>query len=588
MKWELAQAPERAQVEAVARACGIESPLIAAVVARRLGGQSPEAYLAPAEAPLSPPEELPEMAQAVERIRLAIARGEPISVFGDYDADGITGTTLLVKALKAAGAACVQPFFPDREREGYGLTVEALTRCLQRHKPAPTLLITVDCGITCAAEVAWLADRKIEVVVTDHHTLPEVLPQAVAVVNPQRLPEGHPARGMCGCATAFTLVRELEAAGLPVHAEAYLDLVAVATIADVMALTGDNRTLVARGLALLASGRGNPGLSELLRALRAPKATGAPTAEEVAFGMIPCINAAGRVGSQLLEHYRQGGAFRGLYDFESRLSPLHRVYRLLADGEAGRAFAKDLMALNRLRKQAEAELHKVLAGCTPVSGEQVMIVPCQELYAGVAGIVAARLMGRVGVPVAVVCQDGAGNAHGSMRSCGSWHAVEALRTVEDLLVNYGRHAKAAGFVLKPGAYAEFCRRLPQAFAAGDATESATYETDLTGESALYVDLCRELKRLEPMGHGNPKPIFRATFRVESCRAIGKTKEHLAFQLAPVPSGEPLKAVWFGHGREVDCWPAGTEVLCYFTVSEDTFYTTPRPSLMIVEAVACKC
>lgn len=587
MKWQLAEAPERAQVEAVARACGIESPLIAAVVARRLGGQSPEVYLAPAQASLAPPEELPEMAQAVERIRLAIARGEPISVFGDYDADGITGTTLLVKALKAAGAACVQPFFPDREREGYGLTVEALTRCLQRHKPAPTLLITVDCGITCAAEVAWLAERKIEVVVTDHHTLPEVLPQAVAVVNPQCLPEGHPARGMCGCATAFTLVRALEAAGLPVHAEAYLDLVAVATIADVMALTGDNRTLVARGLALLASGRGNPGLSELLRALRAPKATGAPTAEEVAFGMIPCINAAGRVGSQLLEYYRQGGAFRGLYDFESRLSPLHRVYRLLADGEAGRAFAKDLMALNRLRKQAESELHRVLAGCTPQQGEQVMIVPCQELYAGVAGIVAARLMGRVGVPVAVVCQDSAGNAHGSMRSCGSWHAVEALRTVEDLLLNYGGHAKAAGFVLKPGAYAEFCRRLPQAFAVGDATESATYEIDLTGESALYVDLCRELKRLEPMGHGNPKPIFRATFRVESCRAIGKTKEHLAFQLAPVPSGEPLKAVWFGHGREVDCWPADTEVLCYFTVSEDTFYTTPRPSLMIVEAVACK-
>ena len=154
MKWELAQAPERAQVEAVARACGIESPLIAAIVARRLAGQSPEAYLAPAEAPLSAPEELPEMDRAVERICRAIAQGEPISVFGDYDADGITGTTLLVKALKAAGAASVQPFFPDREREGYGLTVEALTRCLARHKPAPTLLITVDCGITCAAEVA--------------------------------------------------------------------------------------------------------------------------------------------------------------------------------------------------------------------------------------------------------------------------------------------------------------------------------------------------------------------------------------------------------------------------------------------------
>lgn len=556
---------------------------VAEIVAQRAGREDWRAWLRPNEVSLCDPFELPGMATAVGRIVKALQGGEPISVFGDYDADGITGTTLLVRALTAAGGH-VRPFFPDRESEGYGLTERSVARWLERHKsPAPRLLITVDCGISCVAEIAAIRARGIDVVVTDHHTLPPTLPKAEAVVNPQMLPADHPAHGICGCATAFTLVRALAQAGLPLPTDELMDLAAIATIADVMQLTGDNRAIVAQGLAKLSAGRGNPGLQALLKEVRGRGKTAPLTAEEVAFGLVPCINAAGRVGSALLAHFAQTAATPPL---AGRLSPLHRVYGMLAQtGDERLAFAKDLVTLNRLRKTAEQELLRELEakGLTLSPGGHVLILACSDVYAGVAGIVAARLMERVGAPVAIVCRGAEGGGHGSMRTCGQWHAVEALRTVEDLLITYGGHEKAAGFALKPGAYEAFCTRFPRAFAGDMQVEPQLYDADLSGLTIDYPRLCQELKRLEPCGHGNPKPIFRARVRLLSAKAIGKEGTHLSLQVQPEGSEAALKAVWFGAGKYAAAWLPGIQLELFFALDEDTFFSTPRPVLMVRDA-----
>lgn len=581
MQWLPAEAPPSEAVAALAAAHAL-SPVAAEIVARRLGHEPPGRFLHPAEAELTAPECFPGMAQAVARIRRALAQGEAITIFGDYDADGITGTVLLVQALTSVKSASkIRPFFPKREGEGYGLSKEALSRCFNDYPPKPSLLVTVDCGITAVQEVAWLAEQGVETLITDHHTPPERLPQACAIINPRFLPEGHAAHDLCGCATAFTLVRALERAEVPIQSERYLDLVAVATIADIMPLTGDNRSLVVRGLRLLASGQGNLGLFTLHNALRKQDAPEPLTAEAVAFGIVPCINAAGRVGSQLLAQFQQQSSLRCNYDFASKCSPLHRVYALFhASGDAAKRLAEDLKALNRLRKTAEADLCAKLAECHPAPGAQVMIAVCPELYAGVAGIVAARLMRRAGVPTVVLCRDGEGPARGSMRVCGQWHAVEALRSVEDLLSNYGGHAKAAGFVLRPGTYEAFCRRLSAAFQGERQVEVAHYEADLSTLASPYLLLHRELAVLEPLGHGNPKPVFRATFRLVHAELIGKTREHLALRLQPIPGGNAIKALWFGHAQARERLTPGSELTLFFTLACDTFRAVTQPVLMV--------
>lgn len=587
--WTLLESPDAERTATIAAEAGL-SPLVAAMVARRTQALSDwRPWLAPHLAELCDPFVLPGMEAAVDRIARAIEANEPISVFGDYDADGITGTTLVVKALKAAGATTVRPFFPSREQEGYGLTDAAVARCLARHRPTPSLLITVDCGISCAPQVAALMAQGIDVVVTDHHALPERLPEAFATVNPQFLPPGHPVRGICGCATAFTVVRALAQRGFPIHPEAYLDLVAVATIADVMELSGESRALVARGLAALQRQAGNLGLAELLRAIRGN--TRAPlTAEDLGFGIVPCINAAGRVGGALLERLSQEPGLRSTYDFGGKLPPLHRVYSLLASDEPATVarLAGDLVALNQLRKTGEQMLLHAIHHHSPqlTPSGHVLILPCEAVFAGVAGIVAARLMERMGVPVAVVCQDPSGGGHGSLRACGHWNAVEALRSVADLLENFGGHTKAAGFVLKPGAFPAFCERFPQAFSAPASEESTGYEADLSGLDLPYLTLCRELKRLEPFGNGNPKPIFRARFRIAKASVIGKDKSHLSLKLQPEGGTEELKAVWFRHAEKAAEWPAGTRILAYFTLGEDTFFSQPRPALSLIDAATC--
>ena len=427
MAWAPAPSADPALAAALAAEAGL-SPLVAGILARRLGGDDPALWLRPESAPLCDPLAFPGMGAAAERLLRAVAGREPITVFGDYDVDGVTATATLVQGLSALGAR-VKPFFPDREREGYGLTPASVARCLT-YAPAPTLLVTVDCGITSVEEVADLRARGIDVVVTDHHTPPATLPPANAVVNP-RLGAPPGAEALCGCATALMLLRALAAKGAPLDPDRFLDLAAVATVADVMPLTGQNRALVAQGLRTLRTPAANPGLKALAERLRL--LPGTPTAEDLAFSLVPCVNAAGRLGA------------------------LKAAYALIGLGRADQASA--LIDLNAKRKAIERDLLARIVAAGPKPSGNLLLVGGEDFHAGVLGIVAARLMAREGLPVALVRRTPDGGGHGSMRACGTWHAVRALESVADLLEHFGGHAKAAGFTLRPGAYEAFRARL---------------------------------------------------------------------------------------------------------------------------------
>ena len=525
------------------------SPLVAELLARRLGADDPALWLRPEAAPLCDPFAFGGMEAAVERLLCAVVNHEPITVFGDYDVDGITATATLVQALERVGAT-VKPFFPDRETEGYGLTPESVARCLT-YSPFPVLIVTVDCGITARDEIAALRAQGIDVIVTDHHTPPPELPPANAIVNP-RLSAPPGAESLCGCAVALMLVRALAQRGLQIDPDAFLDLAAVATIADVMPLTGQNRVLVAKGLRALSFSGANRGL----RALAGHQRLYSPfTAEGVAFSLVPCINAAGRLGE------------------------LKTAYAAI--GLGNERCAAQLVEINKRRRAIEHELLDAILADAPTPSGNLLVVGGEGFHAGVVGIVAARLMERFGCPVALVCRTPDGGGHGSMRACEPWNAVEALVSVADLLDHFGGHAQAAGFSLRPGTYEAFAERLPKAFVGEPLTADRFYDADLT-HLPVTLGLCRELERLEPYGNGNPKPIFQKDFTLALARPVGADKSHLQLSLAPIEGGPALKAIWFGAADRAKDWRRGLPLRAWFTLAVDT-YREPVPSLTLLDA-----
>ena len=551
-RWERAKPADSALAAAIAAGCG-SSSLLAELLAQRAGSLSEaRAWLRPLETPLCDPMAFAGMPAAVERIRQAIARDEPITVFGDYDTDGVTATALLVHALAEAGAHAIKPFFPDREREGYGLTEAALRRCLENYAPRPALLITVDCGISSVTEVDLLRRQQVDVILTDHHTPPKRLPDALAIVNPLLgAPKG--ATSLCGCAVAFELVRALELEGLSVQSAHYADLTAVASIADVMDLRGETRLLTARGLDLLCRGTGNGGLAALAEA--AQLADASSPSERVAFSLVPCINAAGRLAS------------------------VHDAWRLI--GLERREWAAKLVALNQTRRQMEAQqlaLAETLPKDSPAG--RPFVVGHETFHPGILGVIAARLAERFAVPVAVVQTLPDGGGRGSVRAGALGHAVRALDTVADLLSQYGGHAAAAGFTLRPGAYGDFCRRFPEGFGPAAGAPPLVYDADLDGEP-ITLSLCRELAKLEPFGKGNPKPRFAKSFRVERLTLVGSEKTHVNLLLAQ-EGGESLKAVWFGAAERVRAWRPGSLIRALVLPTIDRF-RGECPAVQLVDA-----
>lgn len=434
--------------------------------------------------PLSDPFLLKDMDKAAARITRAVDNMEKIAVYGDYDADGVTSTAMLYSYLETRGADVIF-YIPQREGEGYGMNMGAVEYLKEQ---GVSLIVTVDNGISSVQEVARANELGIDVVVTDHHRPQEILPDAVAVVDAYRPDDTSPYKHFSGVGIAFKLLMALEDGAGDVEdlLEAYSDLAAIGTIGDIVPLTGENRTLIRAGLERLSQSD-RPGVQALLE--NAGIAGKALTSTNVAFTLVPRINATGRMGAP------------------------ERVVRLLISGyeEEAEVLSEEICADNEERRRVEAEIAEAAFADIEAKGymkDRVVVVDGENWHHGVIGIVASRVTERCGKPCMIISR-GETEAKGSGRSIEGFSLFEAICACGDLLIKFGGHPMAAGITLKPENIEAFRKRINR-YAAEHfpqmPTQTVTLDCKLN-PAALSVSMAQSLTQLEPFGNGNPQPVF---------------------------------------------------------------------------------
>lgn len=498
-----------------------EVSLLAGVLAARGITDPAEALtLLAGEQPLSDPFLLRDMDKACARLLRAIDEDEVIVIFGDYDVDGVTATALLYEHLRGMGAR-VKCMLPSREGDGYGLSKNAIQTI---YKKGYRLIVTVDNGISAVEEAAYAAELGIDLIVTDHHLPPEQLPAAVAVVDPQRQDDVSPFKGLCGAGVAFKLCAALDGCD-PVEMLDYCgDLAAIGTVADVMPLTGENRTIVKAGLRMLQD-TARPGLSALLERVGL---YGRPvTAENVSYALAPRINAAGRM--------------------DNAATALQLV--LCEDEERAAELAERLNEINIIRQETEQQIAQAveeqLAADPSIQSDRVILVWGHDWHQGVAGIVASRLVERMGRPVIVVSVDENGEGKGSGRSVQGFHLHACISACSDLLLRYGGHAMAAGLSVREENLPRL-RRSMNEWAAKNCPVLHTppLECDLSVRlDRMTVESVKGLEELAPYGAENPMPVFlleNAT--IEGVYPVSEGK-HSRLRLRQ--GNTQIYAAWFG-------------------------------------------
>ncbi len=507
-KWNVAIVPEGA----VERLSDAGYPwLVSAVLASRgvTTAEAAAAFLERDRSLTHSPFLMKDMDRAVERINLAVAKGERIAVFGDYDVDGITATCILVDYLTSRGADCLH-YIPRRIEDGYGLGNDAI---LSLHEQGVKLLITVDCGITGVEEVAYARTLGMDVVITDHHECKEELPDAVAVVDPHRSDCSYPFKHLAGCGVALKLVLAL---GGTDREEAlfarYCTLAAIGTVADVMLMADENRTIVSRGLESIDHSD-FIGLHALLR--EAGLADKAITSVQIGFVLAPRINAAGRMGAA---------------DMAADLL-------LCEDRTRAETLARQLCALNRERQNVEQDIYSQaleMIEALPADQRSALVLSSDEWHQGVVGIVASRLSEKYSCPSFMIHLSG-NVGKGSCRSWGGFNLFAALESCSDLLLGFGGHELAAGFTIEEKNIPAFRARVNQYAKAyrGGAAPVSSLEIDvaLTHSGRVTLDEVEALSTLEPYGAGNSRPVFclrGAT--LERAQNVGQNR-HLKLRLS---------------------------------------------------------
>ncbi len=557
--WKLKAIDEPVVRETASRAGLLPMPLARVLALRgHLAPDEIEEFLNPRLAGLSDPFLLPDMQEAVSRIWKAIDADETITVFGDYDVDGVTAAALLTRIL-AALAADVKPFIPDRLDEGYGLSQEALDRCLEEH--SSSLVVTVDCGTNAAESIACAQANGIDVIVTDHHEPDEHPATAFALVNPKcACPE--PGRGgavpnlenLSGVGIAFKLVHALLKSGREagravagnVNLRDYLDLAAFGTVADIVPLTGENRIIVRHGLATLDATKW-----EGLRALKAVSGMhGEADTYHLGFQLGPRINAAGRIGQpmQALRLLTTDDPAEAR-EIATLLNRTNLERRKLEQGMADEAFAE-------IDEYFDPRKHFGL------------VVAHEGWHPGVVGIVASRVSRHYNRPAIVMGIDEEGNTRGSCRSIAEFDVLEGLRACDPHLVKYGGHKMAAGVELS----VDFLEAFKSAFNAEasarlkalDLAPVQHIDAKVSGDE-LDWKFYEQLKRLHPFGQDNPEPVW-ALHGIELSgkpRVVGQN--HLKFSVAS--GGRKFDAIAFNYPLEQ--LPAGKLDLA-FTLKENTW------------------
>lgn len=461
------------------------------------------------------PFEFPDMAQAVERIRQAVDNFESIAVFGDYDVDGVTATAVLYMYLESLGAK-VSYYIPDRHSEGYGLSKEAISKLCDC---GINLIVTVDNGISAVEEAEYIKSLGMELVVTDHHLPGDVLPDCVAVVDPHRADCYLPFKNYVGAGVAYKLICALEGEENEVT-EAYLDLVALGTVADVMPLMDENRDFVRRGLYNMAMSPRN-GIDAIRKAASTDDKI--PSAGELAFAVAPRINAAGRMGS----------AERGLRLLLSRDS-------LEADD-----IAKEINDENTARQQTEQEISalalKQIEETPDMKYDSVLVVSGEGWNDGVIGIVASRIVEKYGKPAIVIATSG-DTAKGSGRSVDGFSLYDALNAVSHTLTHFGGHKLAAGLGIETRRIDEFRKAIndyAKDFDMPFMIQRIDYKLKLHSINETLLEIT---DAMEPCGAGNPQAVFGLyKMTIEGITPIGSGK-HLRLDLSK--GGNTVKAVLF--------------------------------------------
>jgi single-stranded-DNA-specific exonuclease len=552
-RFEIPDCPP-ADVQRLQRELGVSGPLAQVLVRRGLAEPaSARAFLVGEEE--HPPEAFSGIGEAVESILRHLGGGARITIHGDYDVDGICSTAVLVRALRDLGGN-VDSYLPDRASDGYGLNATTVQRLAAR---GTQLLVTVDCAVTAVDEVAAARALGMEVVVTDHHAprADGVLPRA-PIVHPALC--GYPCRELCATAVAYKLAQALYAAAGRDTRELRrdLDLVALATIADVVPLVGENRALVRRGLRALAS-TAKPGL----RALMAVAGVDPAKANErsVGFALAPRLNAAGR-----------------LYRADAGLELI-----LTEDPMRARQIAEELDAANRERRQVETRIRFAAEAQMTALGERpAYVLAGEEWHPGVIGIVASRLVERSRRPVVLIALDGE-TGKGSGRSVEAFDLLAGLTACEAHLLRYGGHSAAAGLEIERGRVAEFAAALsayaervlrPEDLVAVERVDA------VVGGEELGMALAEELQTLAPFGRGNPAVsllVADATFA--DARPMGEGK-HVRFTVES--GGARARAVAFGNGGRLpvaDSAPAHAT----FTLEVNEWNGVSEPRLVLRQA-----
>ncbi len=516
-------------------------PLIAELITRRnlADANTVAAFLNPNLYTPADPLDLPDLSIAADRLDHAIQRGEKIGVWGDFDVDGQTATALLVSGLRSLGADVIY-HIPVRAYESHGVNIPNLLKLLER---GAGLILTCDTGITAHEAAEYLQSLKIDLLITDHHTLPEVLPSAPAVVNPQRLPVGHLLHPLCGVGTAYQLLLELfRRRNQQEDARAYLDLVALGTVADVALLTGENRWLVQCGLQILR-GQTRPGLQAILSL--ADVNPDRLSEEHIGFVLAPRLNAIGR------------------------LADANPMVELLttSDLELAQPLALELEALNSRRKRLCDDVFR--AAQSQIERNPSLLDPPFLLLdhptwpAGVIGIVASRLAELYARPVALIATPPGQPGRASARSVEGVNITAALAENSGQLLGFGGHPMAAGFSLLPEKISALRRGVSRSIQRQTAGMPLVNRLQIDAWLSLSdtsLDLVEDLDRLSPFGAGNRPPVFAASnMRLVNATGLGKTGEHLQL-IVENENGQQFRLVWWGAAGNP--LPAGQFDLAY--------------------------
>ena len=555
--WDFLPAPPKEAVEALTRSLFKEvlpwHRTIASLLLQRgiTSFEEARAFFNPSLADLHDPFLMKDMDKAVERILLAISSEQPILIYGDYDVDGTCSVAVLYLFLSAIYPN-VFTYVPDRYREGYGVSSQGIDFADDNQIP---LIITLDCGIKSHERVAYARQRRIDMIITDHHTPSETLPEALAVLNPKRADCSYPYKELCGCGIGFKLVQALckTLDFSPETAYKYLDLVALATCADIVPLIGENRILVHTGLQLI-----NQQPTEVMQLLLA-SAKRPVEVRDLVFVAAPRINAAGR-----MEHAEKAVRFLIGRDLDK---------------------ATELEYLNTQRKTTDEQITEQALCMILSQGEEeapATVVFSQDWHKGVIGIVASRLIETYYRPTIVFTQSGDVLA-ASARSVKGFNLYEALCECKDELIQFGGHTAAAGMTLRPENYERFKQKFQEVVERTLPQELRSPKLILSGKlplSDITYTFYRCLQRFAPFGPKNMTPVFYAHgVLAKEVRRVGKDFSHLRMILTDLKSNHDFVAVGFGLAPQKELIESGQPLTIAYQLTENSWQG--RTSLELV-------